>query len=396
MTQEQKQVVVLGAGGAGLMCGARAAARGRSTVILDHAEKLGKKILISGGGRCNFTNLEARAETYFSENEHFAKSALARFTAADFLAIVEKHGLPFYEKKLGQLFCLDSAQRIVELLRIECAQSGAEIRLGTKVESVERREEGGFLLHTSSGEIVTESLVVATGGLSIPKIGATDFGHRLARKFGLVVTPLAPALVSLTFGPDFLQRFGDLSGVSVDAEVSCRGKTFRENILFTHTGLSGPAILQISLHWFPGDAIRINLAPDRALEAHFLERKKEGSRRELKNLLAEIWSERLAEKLAEEFALPAGPMHQVSDQRLRELAQSLHAWELFPMGTGGYGKAEVTRGGVATEELSSRTMESKKIKGLYFIGEVVDVTGWLGGYNFQWAWASGVAAGENA
>jgi predicted Rossmann fold flavoprotein len=392
---EACDIIVIGGGGAGLLCAATAGRRGRRVVVLDHADKLGKKILISGGGRCNFTNLGARAATYFSENEHFAKSALARFTPQDFLALVEKHGIPYYEKKLGQLFCVDSAQRIVDLLKAECAEAGVEIRLQTEIQSV-AKEGKRFTVVTGKGSLSADSLVIATGGLSIPKIGATNFGYKIAEQFGLKVTRLDPALVSLNLAPENLARFGGLSGISVDAEVSCHGKAFRENILFTHSGLSGPAILQVSLHWFPGDPITVNLSPEFALEEFFLGKKREGSRRELKNLLAERFSERLAEALAGEFAVPAGPVSQVSDQILRRLAERLHCWELFPTSTGGYGKAEVTRGGVSTEELSSRTLEAKKVPGLYFIGEVVDVSGWLGGYNFQWAWASGTAAGESA
>ena len=392
-------LIVLGGGGAGLFCASTAARRGKRTLVLDHADKLGKKILISGGGRCNFTNVGARAETYKSENEHFAKSALSRFTPADFLELVKKHGIPYYEKKLGQLFCVDSAQRIVDLLRTECAETGAEIRLGVKIESVDKVEAGEgearFQVNTDKGELLAHSVVVATGGLSIPKIGATDLGYRIAKQFGLEVTELAPALVNLLMPPDFLARFGGLSGVSVDCVLSANGKSFRENMLFTHTGISGPAVLQVSLHWFEGDPVLCDLSPDKNLEEHFLGLKKQGSRKEVKTVLAELLTERLAEAIAPAFGAPSGPICEKSDQALRELARKLHRWELRPSGTGGYLKAEVTRGGVSTKELSSKTLEAKKVPGLYFIGEVVDVTGWLGGYNFQWAWASGAAAGAS-
>lgn len=387
-------VIVLGSGGAGLMCAATAARRGRRTLALDHGDRLGRKILISGGGRCNFTNIGASAKNYFSANEHFAKSAMARFTPQDFIALIEKHGVPYYEKKLGQLFCRDSAQSIVDLLRSECDEAGAEIRLHTKVIDLEQDPNGGFLVKTDKGDLFAKSVVVATGGLSIPKIGATEIGYKLARKFGLGVTRLDAALVSLTMPPKFLARFGQISGVSVDSKVTVRNKTFRENILFTHTGLSGPAILQVSLHWFPNDPIYIDLSPELSMEEVFLSRKKEGSRKEVKTLLAERFTERLGEKLFEEFTAPVSPVCEVPDAALKQLAEKIHKWELFPVCDGGYGKAEVTRGGVSTAELSSKTLEAKRVPGLFFIGEVVDVTGWLGGYNFQWAWASGKAAGE--
>lgn len=394
---ERYDVLVLGAGGAGLFCAATAARRGKRVLVLDHADKLGKKILISGGGRCNFTNTGARPETYFSSNEHFCKSALSRFTPEHFLALVNKHGVPYYEKKLGQLFCVDSAQSIVDLLEAECAEAGAEVRIHTKINSIENCDEEGarFKVATDKGDILSHSVVMATGGLSIPKIGATDFGYRVAKQFGLEVTELAPALVNLTMPADFLSRFGAISGVSVDGVLSVRGKKFRENVLFTHAGISGPAVLQVSLHWYPGDALKLDLSPDLRLDEHFLAMKKQGSRKETKTLLAEKLTERLADALCGHLNAPTGPVCEKSDLALREFGQRLHNWELLPSGTGGYGKAEVTRGGVSTGELSSRTLESKKAPGLYFIGELVDVTGWLGGYNFQWAWASGAAAGES-
>jgi predicted Rossmann fold flavoprotein len=395
-------VIVLGAGGAGLFCAARAAARGRSVLALDHADKLGKKILISGGGRCNFTNTGAGPANYFSANEHFAKSALSRYTPSDFLGLIRKYDVPYFEKKLGQQFCKDTAQRIVDLLLAECRESGAHIELGVKIEKVggcdpAKNEGGRFFVRTVSGTYYAESVVVATGGLSIPKIGATDLGYRIARQFGLAVTELAPALVSLSMDQGFLRRFGALSGVSVDTVVTTKnGRSFRENVLFTHSGLSGPAILQASLQWLPGEAIRVDLAPGRDLAAELLELKKARSRKELRTVLAELYSDRLAEAFTEEFAVPAGPLCEKADAVLRDLGRRLQAWELYPIDTGGYGKAEVTRGGVSTDELSSKTLESRKVPGLFFVGEVVDVTGWLGGYNFQWAWASAAAAGEHA
>jgi predicted Rossmann fold flavoprotein len=397
--QTHWDVIVLGAGGAGMFCAARAAARGRSVLTLDHATKLGQKILISGGGRCNFTNTGAGPQNYHSENEHFAKSALSRFLPEHFLALVRKHDIPFYEKKLGQQFCKDSAQSIVDLLVEECNESGARIELGVKIEKIggcdpEKNEGGRFFVRTDRATFYAQSVVVALGGLSIPKIGATDLGHRIAKQFELTVTELDPALVSLTMDPGFQRRFGALSGVSVDCVASVNGKKFRENVLLTHTGISGPVILQASLHWWPGDSISFDLSPDRSLEPYFLDLKKSNSRKELRTVLAEIYSDRFAEALCAEFAVPAGPLAEKGDQVLRDLARRLHAWELKPVETGGYGKAEVTRGGVSTSELSSKTLEAKKVPGLFFIGEVVDVTGWLGGYNFQWAWASAAAAAE--
>jgi len=394
---ETVDVVILGGGGAGLFCAATAARLGKKTLVLDHADKLGKKILISGGGRCNFTNIGARPETYFSANEHFCKSALSRFTPEDFLSLVKKHGVPYYEKKLGQLFCVDSAQSIVNMLKAECEETGAEIRLNTKIEKVEghSHENARYKVTTDKGEILARSVVVALGGLSIPKIGATDLGYKIAQQFGLKVTELFPALVNLLMPADFLSRFGALSGVSVDCTLSVRGKKFRENVLFTHTGISGPAVLQVSLHWYPGDSLILDLSPDLKLDEHFLSMKKQGSRKETRTILGERLTDRLSEVLCHALNAPTGPICEKSDQSLREFAQRLHAWELKPSGTGGYAKAEVTRGGVSTDELSSKTLESKKAAGLFFIGEVVDVTGWLGGYNFQWAWASAAAAGES-
>lgn len=394
-------VLVLGAGGAGLFCAARAAARGRRVLALDHADKLGRKILISGGGRCNFTNLGAGPANYFSANEHFAKSALSRFTPQDFLALVKKHEVPFYEKKLGQQFCKDTAQRIVDLLAAECAEAGARVELNAKIEKVgacdpAKNEGGRFFVRTDRGVLYAESLVVATGGLSMPKIGASDLGYRIAKQFELKVTELAPALVALTMPQAFVRRFGALSGASVDCALSVRGKIFRENLLFTHTGISGPAILQASLHWHPGDSLVVNLSPDLDLAEYFAELKKANVRKELRTVLAEKFTDRLADALAEEFAVPNGPLAEKPDQVLRELARKLHAWTITPVDTAGYGRAEVTRGGVSTEELSSKTLEARKVPGLFFVGEVVDVTGWLGGYNFQWAWASAAAAGDHA
>ena len=382
-----------------MMCASHAARRGRDVLVLDHAKKLGGKILISGGGRCNFTNTGASPEQYVSNNPHFCKSAFARYPSENFIQLVEKHQIAFHEKKLGQLFCDGSAQQIVDLLKAECDEAGAKIQLGTQIYEVSKIENS-FKIDTSNGTYTCDSLVIATGGLSIPKIGATGFGYEVAKKFGLRLVPTAAALDGFTLSSGDARDFGDLAGLSVDCKVSCpkTGKTFRENILFTHAGLSGPATLQASLHWYPGDEVVIDLAPDVDSYEWFLSRKNSGSKSLVKNLLAELIPSRLADRFCElYFSTPATltttPLAQIPNPPLQELCNRIHHWTIIPAGTVGYNKAEVTRGGVNTDELSSKTMEAKKVPGLYFIGEVVDVTGWLGGYNFQWAWASGAAAG---
>lgn len=385
-------LIVIGAGGAGMMCGATAAKRGKSVLLLDHSEKLGKKILISGGGRCNFTNVGAGPKNYVSENPHFAKSALARYRPEDFLQLVKEYEIPHYEKKLGQMFCRDSAQSIVDLLRSECQRYGVEMKLGCKALSVEKQDL--FTIQTQEGALKSKHVVIATGGLSVPKVGTSDFGYRVANGFGLRVTDLEAALVYLRMSDNFLSRFGQISGLSIEVEAKIRDQKFRENLLFMHQGISGPVVLQISLHWHKGDKISINLYPQGALADVFLQKKKEHPKKELRTILCDIYPDRLGEIFFLEFEAPKKILHECSDQDLRQLAQRLQNWEIEPEKDGGFERAEVTRGGVATEELSSQTMESKKVPGLYFIGEVVDVTGWLGGYNFQWAWASGHAAGE--
>ncbi len=391
-------VIILGAGGAGMMCGLSAGNRGRRVLILDHAMKLGGKILISGGGRCNFTNTGATPANYVSENTHFAKSAMSRYAPGDFIAMVEKHGIPYHEKKLGQLFCDGSAREIVALLEKECADAGCEIRLETRISGIERLAEESrpyrFEIATSAGNFRSESLVVALGGLSIPKIGATGLGYDIGKKFGLKLVPRAAALDGFTFaGADAVLCQG-LSGVSVDCKIEAGGVVFRENLLFTHSGLSGPAALQASLHWHPGEAITIDLLPELSMFEWFKEKKKNGSRMIVRNLLSEVLPSRFAEKLCDLEFPDTLPLPQVSEKNLEAFCAKLHAWKMKPAGTVGYSKAEVTRGGIDTNELSSKTLEAKKVSGLYFIGEVVDVTGWLGGYNFQWAWASGWAAGQ--
>ncbi len=382
-------VIVIGGGAAGLFCALTAGRRGRQVLVIEHAEKVGRKILISGGGRCNFTNLYAAPENFLGGNPNFHKSALARFTPHDFIALVEKHGIRYHEKKLGQLFCDDGSQQIVELLLRECAAAGVAIRTGCRVESVAKSER--FTVSTNQGRFECQSLVVATGGLSIPKLGATDFGHRLARQFGLRVTATKPALVPFTLADKDRASFARLSGVSVEAQVSLRTQSFRENILVTHQGMSGPAILQISSYWQPGEAIEIDLLPGD--DAHELLAGERASAKELKTVLAQHWPQRFAQAWAEVNS-PSKPLRQYSNRELREIAERIHHWRVVPSGTEGYRKAEVTAGGVDTDELSSRSLEARRVPGLYFIGEVVDVTGWLGGYNFQWAWASGYAAGQ--
>jgi predicted Rossmann fold flavoprotein len=396
-------VIILGAGGAGLFCASRAGKRGRSVLVLDHGRKLGGKILISGGGRCNFTNLGASPNQYVSRNPHFCKSALARYTPDQFLELIHKHGIAYHEKKLGQQFCDGSAQQIVDLLEAECKEAGAEIRLNTRIAGIRQLPEpmpdtgARFEVDSSAGVFTCESLVIATGGLSIPKIGATGFGYQVATQFGLKLVERHAALDGFTLGRQDAERFGDFAGLAVDTVTTTNGVSFRENILFTHAGLSGPATLQASLHWNEGDPVVINLLPETPAAEFFIARKKAGSKSLVKNLLSELLPSRLAERLYEIYFPSSAqfaqtPIVNIPDAALKEFAEHLHAWTIVPSGTVGYSKAEVTRGGVDTDELSSKTMESKKVPGLYFIGEVVDVTGWLGGYNFQWAWASAAAA----
>lgn len=373
------------------MCAIRAGQRGRSVCLLDHSAKIGRKILISGGGRCNFTNIYATAANYVSKNPHFAKSALSRFTPKDFIALVKKHRISFHEKKLGQLFCDGNAESIVRMLVDECKSAGAEFRLSCAVKHV--RKDHRFYVQTNLGEFTCDSLVIATGGLSIPKIGATGFGYELARQFGLKIVEPFPALVGFDFKQKEYEQFAELAGVAVDSEVSSEGPKFRENTLFTHTGISGPAVLQASLYWSPEQELLLNLCPAHDVREWLSAKKKAGAKAEAKNLLGDILPKRLAERFAEVYCRP-GRLAELPDKALAELAAQLNSWRVVPKQNFGYAKAEVTRGGVDTDELSSKTMEAKQIPGLYFIGEVVDVTGQLGGFNFQWAWASGWAAGE--
>jgi predicted Rossmann fold flavoprotein len=385
----EKDVIVIGAGAAGLMCAAEAGKRGRSVLVLEHSEKAGKKILISGGGRCNFTNRNVTSENFISGNTHFCKSALAGYTPDDFISLVEKYKIPYHEKKLGQLFCNTSSREILSMLKSECAESNVEIITGCSVNNISGT--GPFIIDTASGTFKAKSVVTATGGISIPQMGATDLGYRIAEQYGIKLTDIKPALVPLTMNKEDCRTFGVLSGISVDAEVSCRGISFRENILFTHKGLSGPAILQISSYWNNGENISINLLPENNLPELFQENSK--SRIELINFFSNFFPNRFAEIFCGKYFI-SKPLNQYSKKELGIIAENFHSWNILPSGTEGFDKAEVTLGGIDTIELSSKTMESKKVKGLYFIGEVVDVTGWLGGYNFQWAWSSGFAAGQ--
>lgn len=384
-------VIVIGAGAAGLFCAIEAGKRGRGVLVLEHSERVGKKIEISGGGRCNFTNIHTSAENFISANPHFCKSALARYTPSDFISLVEKHGIAYHEKKLGQLFCDGSSRQIIDTLLRECLDAGVEIRCGCHVVKVQK--DDAFSLETDCGSFVSSSLVIATGGLSIPPLGATDFGYRIARQFGLRIEETRPALVPLTLAPRMQKQLSGLSGVSLDVLVSCRSQEFRENILITHRGLSGPAILQISSYWQPGEPISINLLPDDDVLDLLTGRDSEGSGIELANLLSRHLPKRFAQAWCELYAA-SKPLKQYTSRELQDTAQKLHNMQITPSGTEGFKKAEVTAGGVATTDLSSQTMEAKRAPGLYFIGEVVDVTGQLGGYNFQWAWASGYAAGQ--
>ncbi|MEJ8310384.1 aminoacetone oxidase family FAD-binding enzyme [Agrobacterium larrymoorei] len=391
---EKCDVLILGAGAAGMMCAIRAGQRGRSVIILDHAKAPGEKIRISGGGRCNFTNIHAGPKNYLSQNPHFAKSALARYTPRDFLNLVEKHKIAWHEKTLGQLFCDDSAKDIIRMLLTEMQAAGAKLRLQTEIASVEGMAAGGFRVSTSQGLIETKSLVVATGGKSIPKMGSTGFAYKIAEQFGLSMIEPRPGLVPLTLDPLQLERLSALSGVAVSADVSHGKTTFREALLFTHRGLSGPSILQVSSYWREGDAIRLKLEPDQDIAEKLKAARKANGRQSAQTALGEILPKRLAQYLVEQSGLTSH-LADVSDKALSALAASAQDWQIRPSGSEGYRTAEVTLGGVDTTYLDSKTMQAKLVPGLYFIGEGVDVTGWLGGYNFQWAWASGYAAGES-
>ena len=374
------------------MCAIAAGQRGRSVLVAEHANRVGKKILMSGGGRCNFTNLGVTPANYLSANPHFAKSALARYTPADFVALVEKHGIAYHEKELGQLFCDVSSKQIVRLLLDECAAAGVRVEINCSVCNL-RKTDTGFKASSPLGEIEAQSLVIASGGLSIPKMGASGFGYEVARQFGHTVLPVRAALVPLIQSGKHQAHYEGLSGVSLPQVVTRAGKqSFRAGMLFTHRGISGPAILQISSYWQPGDDLRVDLAPDTDAADWLQAQRSARPDMELKNVLADLLPKRLAQRLCEVW-FSSKPMRQYSEKELAEMGAQLNDWPIVASGTEGYRTAEVTLGGVDTRELSSSSMESKRVPGLYFIGEVVDVTGWLGGYNFQWAWASGHAAG---
>ena len=386
---EKRDVIIIGGGAAGLMCAAEAGKRGRSVIVIESEDKIGKKILISGGGRCNFTNKNVSSGNFISGNPHFCKSALAGFTPEDFISLVERYRISYHEKKLGQLFCDESSRQIVSMLDTECKNSNSEIIVDCKVNKIKRNDT--FEIETSKGSYSSESLVIASGGISIPKIGATDFGYRVAKQFGIKLTEVRPGLVPLTWKEDDRKIFGELSGVSVDSIVTSDKISFRENILFTHKGLSGPAILQVSSYWKVGKGIKINLLPEKDLFQILVENSK--SKVELTNFISNFFPKRFSEIFCNRHFI-SKPLNQYSQKDFKNISDKFHNWNISPKGTEGFEKAEVTLGGIDTNELSSKTMESKKVKGLYFIGEVADVTGWLGGYNFQWAWASGFAAGQ--
>lgn len=387
-------VVIIGAGAAGLMAAATAGYRGRSVTVVDMGKKPGRKILISGGGRCNFTNENASPENYLCQNPHFTKSALSRYSAQDFIELVDRHGLNYHHKTLGQLFCDNSAQDIVDILMTECEWAGVNVALRSEVLSVTKNDTG-YLLKTSGEDYQCESLVVASGGLTMPKLGATPIGYKIAEQFGLNVLPTTAALVPFTLHDHDKQKFDGLSGISIFTEISSEdGTTFKENILFTHRGLSGPAVLQISSFWRAGQAVTIDLLPESSITDLIAKWRDTSPQKSLKNMLTTVLPKRFVEALVKQKDISDKAINQISNDEITYLEQYLHHWQIKPNGTEGYRTAEVTLGGVNTDEISSKTFEAKKAKGLFFIGEVIDVTGWLGGYNFQFAWSSGVACGQ--
>lgn len=391
---QKLDVIVIGAGAAGLFCAAQAGKRGRSVAVLDHAKRIGGKILMSGGGRCNFTNMYASAENFLSDNPHFCKSALSRYSQWDFIALVAQYGIAYHEKTLGQLFCDNSAKDILNMLLQECEKAGATVSSECAILSIEKTSEG-FVLQTSRGTYQCESLVVATGGLSIPKLGASPFGYKIAEQFGLQVKPTRAGLVPFTLHEQDKTVLAQLSGISLDARASCNDTSFNENILFTHRGLSGPAVLQISSFWQPGQAVEFDLFPHGELLAYLQQTLQSQPDVLLATALSKHYPKRYIQLALPYLGLENKPLKQYQGKQLQQVAEAFHHWQLKPNGTEGYRTAEVTLGGVDTDQLSSKTMMAKEVEGLYFIGEVVDVSGWLGGYNFQWAWSSGWVAGQN-
>lgn len=389
----KKDVIIIGAGASGMMCAIECGKRGRSVLVLDHASKIGKKLRISGGGNCNFTNINISPTNYLSNNPHFCKSALSRFTPDDFISLLEKHGVKYEEREQGQLFCVKSGEEIIRMLDKESNDAGVNIILNCKILDVKKEES--FIVSTNRGVFESESLVIATGGVSYPRIGASGIGHKIAKQFGLKVTELKPALVPFIFSPEDLKIFGELSGISVDAAIKCNKTEFRGSILFTHLGLSGPAILQISSYWKEGDTIVIDLLPDIDIYGFFISKRQSKSKIDLHNLLSQYLPSRLA-KIWCVSNVQSKPVNQYNEKELKDIAHQVHNWEIVPRSTEGFETAEVTLGGIDTNELSSKTMESKKVNGLFFAGEVIDVTGQLGGYNLHWAWASGFVAGQYA
>tara|TARA_B100000745_G_scaffold299933_1_gene252111 strand:- start:3567 stop:4745 length:1179 start_codon:yes stop_codon:yes gene_type:complete len=389
---QQWDVIIVGAGAAGLMCAITAAGRGRRVLVVDHANKAGKKILMSGGGRCNFTNYYIEPEKYLSHNPHYCKSALSRYTQWDFIALVDKHGIPYHEKTLGQLFCDNKSSDILNMLLTECDLHGATIRLKTTIHSVTSKDDG-FILQSVQGQMHCQSLVIASGGLSIPTLGASGWGYQVAEQFGLRVYPTRAGLVPFTLQPEDKQRFAELSGVSLDSQVSCQDQSFREHMLFTHRGLSGPSMLQISSYWQPSDTLSINTCPERDLAEIIQQGQQQKANSQLKTLLGEYYPKRVLPAFFDTTLLEK-PLKQLTPKDIKHISTTLQEWQIKPGGTEGYRTAEVTLGGVNCDDLSSKTMAAKTMENLYFIGEVVDVTGWLGGYNFQWAWSSGWCAGQ--
>ena len=392
---ELYDVIIIGASAAGLMCAIESGKRRRKVLVLDHSNIAGKKVLISGGGRCNFTNALVNEEQYISHNPHFCKSSLRRYTSTDFLSLVNEYKIPWHEKHRGQYFCDHSSKDIMNMILKECSKVQVKIKLNVNVDNISKNNEHIFILNSHDNQLKCKSLVIATGGLSLPNLGATSFGFKVAEQFGIKVWPLKPALVPFTLNAKERELFSSLAGVSLISIVSCRQHSFKEDLLFTHRGLSGPAILQISSYWNEGEWIAINLLPDLDLHIELLKAKREGQKMALHNFLKKYLPGRIAKCFihAEELQKP---LFSFSDKRLHEISEIFHHWKVKPGGTEGYRTAEVTLGGVDCDSLSSKTMECKKIKGLYFVGEVIDVTGWLGGYNLQWAWASGWSAGQYA